>query len=336
MNKRKFKHIAFFTIAFFALFLIGCSIETYTDSAGNEIKIIGREAFSLFGWRNVYWYAIMIIIGLSLAFIFGIYIARKIGFDENALFDGFIYGAILGILGARLWYVAFAWKEGNFTFIRIFTGFLEEEGGLAIHGAVIAAGIFAFFFARKRKLDVYKLGEMLAPGFLIGQIFGRWGNFFNQEAHGGPIAQTVAEGRAFLERLHLPKLVIDQMYITENGITTYMHPTFLYESVWNLIGLSIILITRRFSKKYWMGDAVMIYLVWYGIGRFFIESIRTDALTFNFLGITLRTAQVVSVIMIIAGITLFVLRRIFKVNPHSFIDIVQETMKQRKEAVEKN
>ncbi|MCK9537053.1 MAG: prolipoprotein diacylglyceryl transferase [Bacilli bacterium] len=332
MIKRKFEHIAIFTLAFLSLFLIGCSVETYTDSAGNEIKIISREAFSLFGWRNVYWYAIMIITGLSLAFIYGIYIARKIGFNENALFDGFIYGALLGILGARLWYVAFAWKEGNFTFIKIFTGFVHEEGGLAIHGAVTAAGIFAFFFARKRKLDIYKLGEMLAPGFLIGQIFGRWGNFFNQEAHGGPIAQTVAEGRAFLERLHLPKFLIDQMYI--DG--TYMHPTFLYESVWNLIGLSIILITRRFSKKYWMGDAVMFYLIWYGVGRFFIESIRTDALTFNFFGITLRTAQVVSIIMIIAGITLFILRRIFKVNPHSFIEIVQETAEQKKATVENN
>jgi len=331
--KKYWKQIFVFTFAFLLLFLVGCSIEKHTDSAGNEIKIIGREAFSLFGWRSVYWYAIMIIIGLGLAFVFGIYIARKIGFDENALFDGFIYGALIGILGARLWYVAFAWKEGNYTFLKIFTGFIDEEGGLAIHGAVIAAGIFAYFFARKRKLDIFKLAEMFAPGFLIGQIFGRWGNFFNQEAHGGPIANTVAEGRTFLERLHLPKFIIDQMYITE-GTTTYMHPTFLYESVWNAIGLAIILIVRKFSKKYWVGDALLFYMVWYGIGRFFVESIRTDALTFNFFGITLKTAQIVSIIMIISGITLFTLRRVFKVNPKSFIEVVDETAALKKLAVE--
>src|SRR5690554_5766710 len=121
MIKKASKFTLFSILAFFVIFLIGCSIETTTDSAGNEIKIIGREAFSLFGWRSVYWYAIMIITGLSLAFIFGLYIARKIGFNENDLFDGFIIGAILGIIGARLWYVLFAWDE-SFSFIRIFTG----------------------------------------------------------------------------------------------------------------------------------------------------------------------------------------------------------------------
>lgn len=343
MKNWKLKPFALFALTFFVVFLIGCSVDKTVDSAGNEITIIGREAFSLFGWRSVYWYAIMIIIGLTFAFLFGLYIAGKIGFDKNALYDGFIYGALLGILGARLWYVAFAWKEGNFTFLRIFTGFLDEEGGLAIHGAVIAAGIFAFFYARKRKLDIYKLGEMLAPGFLIGQIFGRWGNFFNQEAHGGPIvnpdpgrlAETVAKGRAFLEKLGLPSFIVDQMYITENGVTTYMHPTFLYESLWNFVGLLIILIVRRFSKKYWMGDAILFYLVWYGTGRFLIESIRTDALTFELFGITFRTAQVVSIIMIIAGITLFTLRRVFKVYPRSYIEIVDET-KEAKSVVAEN
>jgi phosphatidylglycerol:prolipoprotein diacylglycerol transferase len=330
----KLNKIAMAVVIVLMMFLTGCGVRKSVDSAGNEITIIEREAFSLFGWRNVYWYAIMIITGLTLAFLFGLYIAGKIGFDKNALYDGIIFGALLGILGARLWYVAFAWDEGNFTFAKIFTGFLDEEGGLAIHGAVFAAGIFAYFFAKKRKLDIYKLGEMFAPGFLIGQVFGRWGNFFNQEAHGGPIASTVAEGRAFLERLHLPRFIIDQMYIRENGVTTYMHPTFLYESLWNFVGLMIIIIVRRFSKKYWMGDAVLFYLVWYGAGRFMIESIRTDALTFKLFGMTFRTAQVVSVIMMIAGLTLFILRRVFKIYPRSYIEIVNEVKAQKQAAAQ--
>jgi phosphatidylglycerol:prolipoprotein diacylglycerol transferase len=333
-NKIINKKILIALIAFVLVFLVGCGVRTGVDLAGNEVTIIDRVAFTVFG-RHIYWYAICIIIGISLAYFYAFYIAKRIGFKEEDLFDGFIMGAIIGIIGARLYYVIFAWKSGGYADdpLRVITGFVNEEGGLAIHGAVLFVAVFVYFYWRRRRFDVFKLGEMLAPGFMIGQIVGRWGNFFNQEAHGGPIAATLAEGRAFLERLRLPDFIIDQMLISEGSynasiestVRNYMHPTFLYESLWNFIGLVIILITRRFWKKYWMGDAVLFYMFWYGVGRYFIEAMRTDYLPFNLFGIELRIAQVVSVAMVIAAIVLFTLRRVFKVNPMSYLDALNET-----------
>jgi len=308
---------------YFALvfILIISRMEKRVDSLGNEIIYFNPIAFTIFG-RGIYFYAICIITGIGIAFTYGLYVARKIGFKEDDLYDGFILGTIIGILGARIYYAIFTWEEAGFSEdpLRVITGFLNEEGGLAIHGAVIAAGIFAYFFCKKRNADILKLCELLFPGFLIGQICGRWGNFFNKEAHGGPISSTVLASREFLEKLPIPKFIVDQMYI--NG--TYMHPTFLYESVWNLIGLMILLIVRKKSKKYWYGDAFFFYLVWYGTGRYFVESLRTDALKFNLFGIEFRTAQVISILMIIVGVVLFILRRVYKYKPKSYIEVIEE------------
>lgn len=135
-----------------------------------------------------------------------------------------------------------------------------------------------------------------------------------------------------MERLLLPDFIIDQMLISDSNYyaaidsasRNYMHPTFLYESFWNFLGLMIVLVSRRFWKKYWLGDAVLFYMVWYGIGRFFVEALRTDYLPLRIFGLELRVAQVVSVAMIIAGVTLFVLRRIFKVHPVSYLEAVEE------------
>ncbi|HHX80313.1 MAG TPA: prolipoprotein diacylglyceryl transferase [Acholeplasmataceae bacterium] len=316
----------------FLVFLTGCAIRDGVDAVGNDINIIDRVAFTVFG-RNIYWYAICIITGIALAYFYGLHIAKKTGFKEEDLIDGFIIGVIVGIIGARLYYVAFAWNEGGYAQdpLRIITGFVNEEGGLAIHGAVLFVAVFVYFYWRKRRFNFYILGEMLAPGFMIGQIVGRWGNFFNQEAHGGPISTSLVEGRAYLEKLLLPDFIIDQMLISDSSYYAaidsptryYMHPTFLYESFWNFIGLLIILITRRYWKRYWVGDAVLFYMVWYGVGRIFVESLRTDYLPLNIFGLELRVAQVVSVLMIIAGVVLYILRRVFKVHPISYLDTLE-------------
>lgn len=299
-----------------------------TDSLGNEIIKFDRVAFTIMG-RDIYFYALAIMTGIGVAYFYANHIAKKIGFKEENLFDGFIIGVILGILGARVYYAIFAWESGGFSQnpLKVITGFFNEEGGLAIHGAVIVAAIFAIYFCKKRKEDILKLLEMLFPGFLIGQIFGRWGNFFNKEAHGGPIRDTVLASRQFLEKLPIPRFVVDQMYI--DG--TYMHPTFLYESVWNLIGLILIIVLRKKTKKYWYGDATLFYLVWYGIGRYFVESLRTDYLPLNIFGLELRIAQVVSVTMIVAGVVLFILRRVYKFRPISYIEMVEQTKAKRLE-----
>ena len=312
--------VLYFTV-FLLLILNGAS---HTSDGYRDIIEFDRTAFTIkiFGFeRDIYFYALSIITGIGFAYLYAIRIAKKLGFSENNLFDGFIIGVVIGIVGARIWYVIFEWDSFKNNLLEIIT----EFRGLAIHGAVIAAGIFAYFFCRWKKEDPLVLGEMLFPGFLIGQIFGRWGNFFNKEAHGGPIG-TLAEGRAFLDKLPIPRFIVDQMYIAGN----YVHPTFLYESVWNLIGLILIIVLRNKTKKYWYGDAIPFYLVWYGIGRFFVESIRTDALTFELFNTTFRTAQVTSILMILGGLVFFILRRVYKYKPISYLGLIEEVEEKNK------
>ena len=147
-----------------------------------------------------------------------------------------------------------------------------------------------------QKKDLFLTMDTIAPYLILGQSIGRWGNFINQEAYGGEVS------RAYLEGLHLPNWLIEQMYVEHLG--SYVHPTFLYESCWNIVGLIIVLVLRRFNPR--RGELFIFYLIWYSIGRFFIEGLRTDSL---YLVGELRSAQVVSIIAIAVGIILFVYRR---------------------------
>ena len=150
-------------------------------------------------------------------------------------------------------------------------------------------------YTRKRKgISFWKTVDIAAAGLLIGQIIGRWGNFMNQEAHGGPVSEK------FLETTIIPDWIMNQMTI--QGVT--YHPTFLYESMWNIVGLIIILLLRKVALK--RGEMFLFYLVWYSIGRFFIEGMRTDSL--YVIG-ELRAAQLVSVVTIVLGIAVFIVRR---------------------------
>lgn len=278
----------------------------------NEINIFGLK---------IAFYAICIIIGMFSAYYYGLRIGRKLGLNEDALFWGFIIGVIVGVLGARIYYVIFQWSDYQDNLIKILA---INEGGLAIHGALIAAGVFAAIYTKIKKIDLLKVVEVLAPGFLIGQIAGRWGNFFNQEANGGEVT------RSFLEKIHIPTFIINNMYFQDKvtGIVGYFHPTFFYEFLWNIGGVLAIIIIRQLWKKYWVGDAGIFYLIWYGFGRFFIEALRTDPLPVKFFGIELLQAQVISVFMIIAGVILLVLRRVTKYRPISYMEEVEANKKQ--------
>ena len=269
------------------------------------------------GPLTIRWYGLLIATGAFLAYLLGVKNAKRLNINEDDLLNGFIYGVIIGITGARLWYVLFNLDIYLKNPLTIITEFGQ---GLAIHGAVIFASIFAFFYCKKKKINPLKLAELLFPGFLIGQTFGRWGNFFNQEAHGGlvPGYPDLTAQRLWLQKF-LPDFIVNQMYINEPGdpshaVAGYYHPTFLYESVWNFTGLMIIFALRKFVKKYWVGDAMFFYLVWYSVGRFFIEGMRTDSLYAG----GLRTAQVTSVVLFLIGIVGFTLRRIFNFYPVSY------------------
>ncbi len=251
---------------------------------------------------DVRWYGVIIAFGIVLAFIVAQREMVKRGFHPEFLTDLLIWAVPLAILGARLYYVFSEWDRYAGSPGRILQVW---EGGLAIHGALIASFITAYVFTRKRKVSFLKVADVVAPSLLIGQTIGRWGNFMNQEAHGGPVS------RAFLENMFLPDWIINQMRI--DG--TYYHPTFLYESVWNFTGVIILILLRRVNLI--RGEMLMFYIIWYSFGRFFIESMRTDSL---YLFGEVRTAQVVSVIGIVVAVSVIVYRRVKTKDPVRYLD----------------
>jgi len=268
---------------------------------------------------TIYLYSFMILLGVLSALYLGIKEGKKIGVNSDHIIDGLLIILPLSIIGARIYYVIFQWDMYRNDLGRIFR---LSEGGLAIHGGFIVAIIAAYIYTKVREMDLFKVFDLMAPGFLVGQAFGRWGNFFNQEAHGGVIG-GVTNGsanlsldaqREFLSNtLRIPDFIVNNMYLRGDSGLNYYHPTFLYESLWNLLGVLIIVILRR-TKFVRSGDMLGFYLIWYSVGRFFIEFMRTDAL---FIGNTgLRTAQVISILMIVGGATFIALNHLVIKRKH--------------------
>ena len=251
-----------------------------------------RVLFNL-GPITIYWYSVTML----LAVLTGIYLvireSKKQGM-YSFLSDLITYIIIFGIIGARLYYVIFNFEQYQNDLLSIFKIW---EGGIAIYGAIIGGFIAIVYLAKKRKQSIIKTTDIIVPGLLLAQAIGRWGNFFNSEAHGGVVTLE------FLESLHLPKFIIEGMHI--DGV--YYHPTFLYESIWCILGFIILIIIRKLTNR---KDSVMTcsYFIWYGIGRFFIEGLRTDSL---YLG-DFRISQIVSIILIIIGMVGIILTIINK------------------------
>lgn len=293
----------------------------------SSIKPLSDTAFTLFG-IEVKWYGICIVFGALVALFFGLRLARKFGLNDDIILDGFILGMIFGIIGARIYYVIFQWDNFKHDWTSIFA---IRDGGLAIHGGIIAAAIFIVIYCKIRKIDTLVLGEIVAPSFFIGQIFGRFGNFFNQEATGplvGGGKLSLDEQRVVLKRQLLPDFIVNQMYITHgrdgNPVPGYYYPTFLYEALWNLVGLIIVIILRRKWKNYWVGDGICFYIMWYSVGRFAIESLRTDSLMIG----PFKQAQVISVVLFLAGAITFALRRIYRFKPMIFSEATSKEVKE--------
>jgi len=236
------------------------------------------------------WYGIFIGLGIVIAYILAVREGKRRGLEEDIFTDLLLIAAPIAIICARLYYVIFEWD-----YYRVNPGkiFAIWEGGLAIHGALIGAVVTAVIYCRKKKVSFWKIADIAAPSLIIAQAIGRWGNFMNQEAHGGPVT------REFLEGLHLPEFIINQMYI--DG--TYYHPTFLYESLWNILGFIILLLLRKVNLK--QGEIFLSYLIWYSIGRYFVEGLRTDSLMF----FDFRVAQLLSIGLIIGSIIIILIRR---------------------------
>ncbi|MEJ7541781.1 prolipoprotein diacylglyceryl transferase [Staphylococcus intermedius] len=260
------------------------------------IGYIDPVAFSL-GGLEVKWYGIII----ASAILIGYWIAQKsaqsIGFREDDLVNILLICVFVAILSARLYFVLFQLDYYIQNPIEIP---MIWHGGIAIHGGLIGAFAMGIYYCYRKNWHPFQLGDIVAPSIILAQGIGRWGNFMNHEAHGGPVS------RSFLESLHLPEFIIDNMRI--NGI--YYQPTFLYESIWDVIGFVILISIRRHLK---IGETFFIYIIWYSIGRFYIEGLRTDSLM---LTETIRIAQAVSIVCIIIGVFFIVWRRLKKDVPY--------------------
>lgn len=258
---------------------------------------LNRVAITI-GNFNIYWYGIT----FALAFLLGVmlYLSqnRKCGIHPDEGLDVILWSMVGAIIGARLYFVAFEWDNYKGDLLKILN---LREGGLAIYGGVIGALIVGYFVCRKKKLSFLAVTDAAFPGVLLGQAIGRWGNFFNMEAFGCntdlPWGMTSKTIQSYLTRM--------QATLAAQGVTVDpmqpVHPTFFYESLWNVIGVLLLLLVLMPHRQY-DGKITLGYTVWYGLGRFFIEGLRTDSLMWG----PVRVSQVLGGLLFIVGLRLLI------------------------------
>ena len=246
-------------------------------------------AFKLFGFPIRY-YSLFILLGVVISYFIIQKDLKKENIDKDTIFNMFFITIIMGIIGARLYYIVFNfsyYKENILEMIQIY------NGGLAIHGGIIMGLITLYIYTKKHKLNFFKITDTIAPCLLLSQALGRWGNFFNSEAYG--IKTTLSH----LENIHIPSFIIKGMYI--NG--SYYTPTFFYESILCFLGFVIIVVYKKYRNN--LKVSTSLYLIIYGLIRLFIERYRLDALML----FDIKVAQLVSIIMIITAIILLLTRK---------------------------
>ena len=237
---------------------------------------------------SIRWYAICIVSGLILAVYLSMKEAPRKKIDPDAIIDFILIAFPLAIVGARLYYVFFEWGYYSQHLGEIFAIW---NGGIAIYGGLLTGALVLYLFSRRRLIEPIDFLDIAAPSVMIAQSIGRWGNFFNQEAYGAAVKSLN----------YLPSFIRDQMYIDGS----YRQPTFLYESIWNLLGFLLILILRRKPQFLRQGEVTAFYLIWYGFGRMIIEGMRTDSLMFA----GLRVSQWLSMILILVGLAIIIYQR---------------------------
>ena len=253
---------------------------------------INPIAFSL-GPLTVHWYGIFIALAFLAGLIVASHEAKRNNLNPEIIIDMILWMFPFIIIGLRLYFVIFNWDYYSQNPSQIFAIW---GGGLAIHGALFACILVAIVFVKKKNISFWLLADCTAPGIILGQAIGRWGNFINQEAYGGIVS------RGFLENLFIPEWIIEQMYINGN----YHHPTFLYESIWNLLIFIFLFFFWKKQDFLKRGDVFLTYFALYSVGRFFIEGLRTDSLMLG----DIRVAQLVSVILIIVSINISIYKHL--------------------------
>ena len=269
---------------------------------GIHLKNVG-QFIDIFGFEIAY-YGMIIGTGVIAGILLAAYLAKKTGQNPDTYYDLAIYEVIFSIIGARLYYVIFSWNVYKDDLLSIFN---LREGGLAIYGAVIAAVITAIVYAKIKKISFWVLADTGAPALILGQILGRWGNFFNREAFG--------EYTDSLFAMQLPVEAVRSVDITDKMWSNIVeiegvqfiqaHPTFLYESLWNLCVLAFMLWWMK--RKKIEGEIFLIYLFGYGLGRFWIEGLRTDPLLIPGTGIPV--SQVLAFVLVITSAVLMYVKR---------------------------
>ncbi len=270
-------------------------MQIYFPNLGIFLENVGKN-FSVFGFEIAF-YGCTMATGIIVGYLMAAREAKRTGQNPDDYLDMLLYAVFFAIIGARLYYVIFKWDYYGQNLLQIFN---LRQGGLAIYGGIIGAFTTVYFFAKKRKLSFAQMLDTACPGLAAGQVIGRWGNFFNREAFGG-----YTDG---LFAMQLPVSAVRSGEITEqmwenleviNGIEfIQVHPTFLYEGLWN-VGVIIFLYLYRKHKKF-QGELVLWYLVLYGVGRFWVESLRTDQLLIP--GIGFPISQLLGAVMAVVGL----------------------------------
>lgn len=261
------------------------------------------RSFSVFGF-TIAFYGLIIGIGVMAGLLAVTKIAKKTGQNPDDYWDLAIWGILFGVVGARLYYVAFSWDDYKDNLLNIFK---LRSGGLAIYGGVIAAYITLYVWCRIKKKSMALVGDTTMPGLILGQAIGRWGNFMNREVF-GDYYNGLFSMQLPVSDVRDPSDITEKIasHIPAGANYINVHPTFLYESVWNLLVFVLLLVYRKHKK--FDGEICLLYLGGYGVGRFIIEGIRTDTLFVP--GTTVPVSQVLALVMVVAAIVIDILVRV--------------------------
>ena len=267
---------------------------------GIEIAKLPRTAVSIFGF-DIYWYGVLIVAGIVAGLLAAVVEAKRTGQDPGIYVDFLFYVLIACFIGLRAYYVAFSWDYYKNDPAKIFA---FRDGGLAIYGAVIAAYITAFVYTKVKKINFGVLGDTAAPGLILGQAIGRWGNFFNREAFGGYTDSIFAMRYLVSQASHTTDELLANTVASRGAEYIQVHPAFLYESIWNLAVFVFLTLFQR--RKKLTGEVCTLYLVCYGFGRFFIEGLRVDQLMIG----NQAVSRLFSVLIVLGGAAVFICRRL--------------------------
>ena len=272
--------------------------EIWFPHLGIQIEHLSRVIFQIFGY-DVYWYGVIIASGVLIALAFAIREAKRTRQNAENYVDIALFGVIFSVIGARLYYVLFSWELYIDEPLKIFA---LREGGLAIYGGIIAGVITVIVYTKIKKLNFWLVADTTAPSLILGQIIGRWGNFFNREAFGG-YTDNIFAMRYLKQQVNNIAPSVLKNTITVNG-TEYIqvHPTFLYECLWNLMVVAAMLLIWKY--KQFEGEIALVYLGGYGLGRSWIEGFRTDQL--HLPGTQIPVSQLLAVVLVIFSVAAYI------------------------------